>query len=243
MVVEIVGNSEGRRVPQGYRGVFVDKPEVVVSVIPESREVCARMARQARTEAKRVMPRITGRTAKRIFPIWGEGVFGLWFPDPHVWFLERGVSPFTMRNLAGKTIPMWINDPTGEEQRKNPKAKTRTTEDGRRQVLIFRRAAKIGATKNVWVKDSSGKPRRKTTPRSYPGAPGRIAVRDANGRIAKGNTGVRWRHTGTAPEGYLMDALTNTARNWGYIGPEIVATDKALTGLRDEVDIFDVRTG
>lgn len=243
MTREIIGSTAGRRRPEGYEEVLVDRPEVVAMLVPESADQTREMALLAREGARRAMPKITGRTSQRLYPVWAEGLFGVRFVDSHVWFLERGIRPFTMTQLAGKTIPMWIDDPTGEEQAKNSKARTRTTEDGRRQVLIFRKVASPGATKEVWQRDRSGGTRRVSTSRRGPGAAGRIAVRDASGRIAKGNTGVRWRHSGTPPEGYLADALINVARQWGHVSRQVVATDKDLTGISDDIDVMTARAG
>jgi hypothetical protein len=39
------------------------------------------------------------------------------------------------------------------------------------------------------------------------GAPGKINKRDEKGRIAKGNTGVKWRHPGLKPKNFLDDAI------------------------------------
>lgn len=94
--------------------------------------------------------------------------------------------------LTHNTIPMWVEDEDGTEARKIPlrdrSRRTRVTRDGRRQVLIFRKATK-------------------------PGAPGRIGkrTRDANGRIAKGNVGVKWRHPGLPRRGFLSSAVTESA--------------------------------
>lgn len=172
--------------------------------------VCAQMA-----------PKLSGKSSKNLAPVWAEGHFGVQWFEAYVWFQENGISPFTMRNLAGKTIPMWINDPTGEEARKNPKAKIRTTADGRRQVLIFRKAAPIGSRKTVM---REGRP--VDVPRSWPGAPGRINRRHEagkmyggariGGQIAQGNVGVRWRHPGLARRGFIRRGLEVTAVYHGF---------------------------
>jgi len=94
--------------------------------------------------ARQTMPRVTGATANRLVPLYGEGWFGIYFPDPQAWFMEHGTAPRTMRSLAGKLIPMWVADADGSLRAKNPKIKIRHTEDGRTQVLIFRKAARIG---------------------------------------------------------------------------------------------------
>jgi len=130
-----------------------------------------------------------------------------------------------MRSLAGKTIPMWVNDPTGSEAAKNPRAKTRTTDDGRKQILIFRRAAPIGQRKTS-VRMVNGLLTRTSVPASYPGAPGRIAVNRSQGMIRRGdgidgegragqiatkNVGVRWRHPGLDARRALAKGVTIAA--------------------------------
>ncbi len=154
--------------------------------------------------AKRAFPRVTGFTANRFIAVHGAGYFGVLWGDPYVWFQERGIRAFTMKNLSGKTVPMWINDPYGKVEKENPKAKTRITMDGRRQTQIFRRSAEMGARKMAWRK-RQGHMQLTSVPRSYPGAPGRIGVREIMnkpelgiraGAIADGNVGVRWRHPG-----------------------------------------------
>jgi hypothetical protein len=171
-------------------------------------------------------PKLTGLGAKNIFPLWGPGYFGVHFME-HMWFQNVGVRPQTMRWLAGKTIPMWIDDPTGAERRKNPKAKTRRTESGKIQVLIFRRAALPGQRKTV-KKTVGGVTITRDVPMSYPGAPGRIALREAPspyttpgriaGRVAQGNVGVRWYFPGLAPRNFLDNALIQAGNYFGVVG-------------------------
>jgi hypothetical protein len=131
--------------------------------------------------------------------------------NSYVWFQEQGIRAFTMWSLKGKVIPMWVDDPTGTEREKNPKAQTRVTLSGKTQILIFRRA-------------------------TNPGAPGRIAKREAPqpwttagrrpGAHARGNVGVKWRHPGLAPRKFLNHAVGAAAR-WGGIEPErIYAADR-----------------
>lgn len=178
---------------------------------------CRRLASSAADIARRNAPKMSGRSARRIRPISGVGWYGLAWSDAYVWYQEEGINPFTMRSLAGKTIPMWIDDPTGAERAKNPRARTRTTASGKTQVLIFRRAAKIGARRRVRRRGAMV-----DAPASYPGAPGRIAVREAaaplttpgrvGGRIAVRNVGVRWRHPGLAPRGFLANGLLQAAQ-------------------------------
>lgn len=183
------------------------------------------VAKRAANYAKFLSPKLTGKGAKQIEPIWGEEYIGLYFPAPHMFYQDAGISPFTMRNLAGKTIPMWIDDPDGEVKRENPKAEQRTMANGRVQTLIFRKAAPIGSRKSVV---RNGKVM--DVPRSYPGAPGRIDKREpegkvvrgakVGGRIARHNVGVRWRHPGLRRKGYLRQALELAADDYGLpIGP------------------------
>lgn len=179
----------------------------------------------AAREARSLAPKLTVASSSQFKPIYGEGWFGITWQHDYVYFQEVGIRPFTMRSLAGKVIPMWINDPTGQEAQKNPKAKTRVTADGRKQVLIFRRAAKIGQRKNAW-RNVDGRMVRVSVPASYPGAPGRIAVNrsrgilrvgdiDPNaanpGQIAKGNVGVRWRHPGLGGKRFLAEGIHRAA--------------------------------
>jgi hypothetical protein len=160
---------------------------------------------------------------------------GIWFPDAHVWFQEKGTKPFTMRSLSGRTIPMWINDVDGSERRKNPKARVRRTEDGRTQVLIFRRAAEQGRRKVVRTVDKvTGAIRTSSKPMSYPGAPGRIGNRvtagsstggQLGGQIAAGNSGVRWRHPGLRATQHLNAALAEAVFDAGMIIEPVYAAD------------------
>lgn len=171
-------------------------------------EMLANAAVQA---AKDRMPKITGHLATTLTPVFGPNFWGIYFPDKKAWFLERGTRPFTMNSLAGKVIPMWVDDPNGDEAKANKKAKTRITEDGRHQTLIFRKAANKGDRKNVM---KNGKV--VSVPRSYPGAPGRIGnPRGGGGRIAAGNSGVRWRHPGIDGRQYLNEAIEDTADIFG----------------------------
>jgi hypothetical protein len=157
--------------------------------------------------------------------------------NSYVWFQEQGIQPFTMFSLAGKTIPMWVDDPAGTEREKNPHAQTRQTLSGKVQVLIFRRAAMPGATKTTRKKTAGGTVEERTVPASYPGAPGRIARREAStpfttpgrvaGQIARGNIGVRWRHPGLAPRKFLNHALSLAAEQGGLQPQRIYAADRS----------------
>lgn len=195
------------------------------------------LANAAVREARRVMPKLTGASASRLFPLYGSGYFGIGFQDSYVWFQEQGIRPFTMFALAGKTIPMWVDDPTGTEREKNPRAQTRVTMSGKTQVLIFRRAAMPGASRKVRKKLSDGTYLEYSVPASYPGAPGRIGKRETGrpqttpgrtpGAIAGGNIGVRWRHPGLAPRRFLNHAMSLAAQQGGIIPDRIYAADRS----------------
>lgn len=183
---------------------LAENPDRIIMLVKGLSGARARnIANAAVRECRRKMPKMSGASAARIQPIYGKGFFGIWWADSYVWFQDHGIQPFTMRSLKGKTIPMWIKDPTGRERAKNPKAKVRTTQSGIVEVLIFRKA-------------------------SNPGAPGRIGVREAaspntrmgkrGGQIAKGNVGVKWRHPGLAPRLFLNNSITLAAQ-WNGILP------------------------
>jgi hypothetical protein len=207
------------------------RPDRMIMFIPGLNPNRARtIANMAVGEARKKMPKSSGQGASRLQPLYGKAYFGIRWADSYVWFQEQGIRPFTMRNLAGKTIPMWIDDPTGTERAKNPKAKVRTTASGKTQVLIFRRVAMIGQRITRSKKNAqTGQPQVvEDRPASYPGAPGRIAVREAGspmttpgrvaGRIAKGNVGVRWRHPGLDGRKFLNNGIT-LACQWNGILP------------------------
>jgi hypothetical protein len=186
----------------------------------------------AATLARKLCPKFTGISASTIQPVWGQGWFGLsWDPSSSVWFQEHGTRPHTMRSLAGKTIPMWLDDPTGEIRRKNPKAQVRMTASGKPQVLLFRRAAHLGQRRTVRRNGVNME-----VPASYPGAPGRIANRDApqpwtahgrsGGQIRPGNVGVRWRHPGIVRRGFLRHSIETVCREHGLDrGPVTTASN------------------
>ncbi len=217
--------------------VISPNPDRLIMVVPNLSGKRARgMANSAVREARRVMPKLTGRAASRLFPIYGSGFFGIGWQDSYVWFQEQGVRPFTMFSLAGKTIPMWIDDPTGEERQKNPKARVRVTMSGQTQVLIFRRAAMPGQRKKVRRKVASGTYEEFEVPASYPGAPGRIGKRESKmpwttesrvpGAIARGNVGVRWRFPGLSPRLFLNHAMTLAAQQGGILPGRVYAADR-----------------
>jgi hypothetical protein len=192
-------------------------------------------ATMAVAHAQALCPKLTGDAASSISPVYGEGYFGLSWTVGYLWAQNQGVRPYLQRSLAGKTIPMWIDDPTGTEAKKNPKAKTRVTESGRPQVLIFRKAATVGQQKKVTRKIAGGGTVTKMVPASYPGAPGRIANREASqpyttpgkkgGRIAKGNIGIRWWFPGLSPRLFLQEGLNRAAGDMGVKGTISVGYD------------------
>lgn len=206
-------------------------PNRVYMEVPGATSVqCHALAISAVFHARSQMPKMTGAGARSLRPLWGEGFFGITWDDPYVWFQEVGIHPFTMKRLAGKIIPMWVPDPTGEMRRKNPKAKTKRSEDGRTFVLIFRKAAKQGERRKVTQKDGSVR----DVPASYPGAPGRIAVREMArphttvgkiaGAVAQRNVGVRWRHPGLTPRSFLHHGMVQAALTAGYAPGQVYAT-------------------
>ena len=188
-----------------------------------SDEDAYKIAQEAVILCRRNAPKLTGDSAKRITPIWGPGYFGVHWVNARVWYQNTGIHPFVMRSLAGHVIPMWVDDLNGEQAMKNPKAKTRTTASGKRQILIFRRVAQMGQRKIV-TKKIAGTTRTYSIPLSYPGSPGRIAMREAGdpnttkgkvaGQIAKGNIGLRWYHPGLHPRNFLEHGLYQAAESF-----------------------------
>jgi hypothetical protein len=217
--------------------IISPRPDRLIMMVTGLKGPRARnLANGALRESRRVMPKLTGRSASRLYPLYGSGYFGVGWLDNYVWFQEQGIRPFTMFALAGRTIPMWIDDPDGTERQNNPKAQVRTTLSGKTQVLIFRRAAMPGAQRTVRRKIADGTYEEYTVPASYPGAPGRIGKREAAqplttpgrrpGAIAKGNIGVRWRHPGLSPRMFLNHALTLAAQQGGIVPNRIYAADR-----------------
>lgn len=222
---------------QAQEMVISPAPDRLIMVVPGLRGPRARtLANSALREARRVMPKLTGRAASRLFPLYGSGYFGIGWLDNYTWFQEQGIRPFTMYALAGKVIPMWVDDPTGTEREKNPKAQVRVTLTGKAQVLIFRRAAMPGQVRKVRRKAPGGGYEEVTVPASYPGAPGRIGRREAArpfttpgrvpGAIARGNVGVRWRHPGLAPRMFLNHAITLACGQAGISPERLYAADR-----------------
>jgi hypothetical protein len=211
--------------PQGRRGAR-DAPGGLYAAAPGlPSPACRELAEAAAALARARAPKLSGRSARTIRPYWGDGYFGVVWADPVVWYQESGTQPFTMRTLAGKTIPMWVDDPLGDEARSQKSPKTRTTVDGRRQTLIFRRAAPIGSRKRVRRQLSRGRERFIDVPASYPGAPGRIAVRDYLGRTNQTNVGVRWRHPGLGAKDFVRNSISDVAQAAGLGSPEVLVLD------------------
>lgn len=183
------------------------------------------LAIQAASLAAWRAPKLTGDSARRIRPYWGPGFFGVRWADARVWYQESGTRARTMTSLAGKTIPMWVPDASGDLRRGDPKAKTKVAQDGRVLVLIFRRAARVGQRKSV-RRRVAGRMVSVSVPASYPGAPGRISSRDDGGRISSthpvsGHVGVRWRHPGLAPKGFINQAVLEVAAHAGLGAPPV----------------------
>jgi len=209
---------------------FVNFPDRIVMGVPGVDETLARaLAINATRQARMFAPKLTVQSSSNFVPIWGEGWFGIRWEHQYIWFQEAGIKPFTMRSLAGKVIPMWVDDTDGSEASKQKQPKTRTTASGRQQTLIFRRAARIGQRKDVW-RNVGGRMVKVNVPASYPGAPGRIAVNRSRGlirqgdvspgvgnpgQIAKGNVGVRWRHPGLNPSRFLARGVHAAAVQYG----------------------------
>lgn len=225
----------------------VEVPEVHLTTHPDrmlmvekglSPALARRAAMAAARDVRRKMPKMSGAAARRVQPIWGKGFFGVLWLDAYVWYQDHGTKAFTMKNLAGKVIPMWIDDPTGKERKDNPKAKVRTTESGKVQVLIFRKAAKMGARKKTYRYDKvlQRKVLVSDKPAHFPGAPGRIAVREMRrpwttpgrtpGAIARGNVGVWWRHPGISPRSFLNGSMTAAAQSCGLVPQRVYVADR-----------------
>lgn len=214
-----------------------ERPDRLIVVVAGMRPAQARrIALDAVRLARRSAPKLSGQSARKMQPLYGKGYYGIFFGGTPLWFQENGIRPFTMNNLAGKVIPMWIDDPTGVERAKNPKLKTRRTASGKTQVLIFRRAAQKGQRKTVKRRNKvTGQIETTTVPMSYPGAPGRIGVREAGrpftragrlgGQIARGNVGVRWRHPGLTPRKFMNNALTIASGMHGVVPTRVYVAD------------------
>ena len=217
---------------------LTENPDRVIMLVPGLSGKKARLvANEAVRIARRNAPKMSGEGARRLQPMYGDGWFGIYFPDRYMWFQDHGIRAFTMNSLEGKTIPMWIDDPTGQERAKNPKAKTRTTASGKTQVLIFRKAARKGQRIVRTRTDPKTRIKRivEDRPASYPGAPGRIGIRESGkpnttvgrvaGAIAKGNSGVRWRHPGISPRLFLNNGMTVAAQHHGILPVRVYIAD------------------
>lgn len=211
--------------PQGSARPRETPDTLYVLVDGANEHACRVMAEEAVRLSRRDFPRVSGRGAQGLRPFYGAGFFGVSWTEPYVWYRERGTKPFTMRKLAGKTIPMWVDDQDGSARRDNPKAETRVTEDGRKQVKIFRRVAKIGQRKMV-RRTIAGITTSVSVPASYPGAPGRISGRYDRGRISVGNVGVRWRHPGLQAAGTIETAVLKVAAYSGLGQPPVQVTTR-----------------
>lgn len=217
--------------------ILSTRPDRIIMVVegltPQDARRCAN---QALRLAKRNAPKMSGAGAERMSPAYGNQYFGIKFQDSYMWFQENGIKAFTMNSLQGKTIPMWVDDPTGKERTSNPKAKTRITQSGKTQVLIFRKVAMKGQRKTVLRPGPGGMQTSHSVPASFPGAPGRISRREAanphttagrrGGAIAEGNGGVRWRHPGLAPRFFMNNALTLAAQQNGILPIRVYVTDQ-----------------
>lgn len=213
--------------PGTSSGNIPDRIYVLIEGLDET--TAWHLAQRAVHLAQGYAPKLSGRSSHRLRVYYGPGFFGIQWLDPYMWFQEAGTRPRVMTNLAGKTIPMWIDDPTGSERAKNPRARTRVTFSGKTQILIFRKAAKVGERKSVKRK-VAGTYRMVDVPKSYPGAPGRIARRQFvtypadthSGKVAVRNIGVRWFNPGIAGKGFMQHAIWTSAQQAGYGTPEIL---------------------
>lgn len=215
-----------RNIKMPWDRIYMRLPETLT---PELNQMAAEEALRV---ARQRMPRLSGVSAGRLYPVWGDNYFGIGWKDNYVWFQEMGIRPFVMRSLEGKTVPMWVEDRDGSLRRKDPDIKQKTADDGRTLVLIFRRAAKKGERKTV-KRVVRGVEREVSVPRSYPGAPGRINRRGEGaprgrmgGKIMQGNVGVRWRHPGLASRFFIHDGILWASRTLGLGYGEILVAAK-----------------
>lgn len=207
-----------------------DSPrQAILGVAGMPTEETEAVAERAVELTRQYLPRATGAAAATVFPIYGPEWFGVEWQHDSIWFQESGTRPHTMKNLSGKTIPMWVKDRDGSLRQKNPKIETRVRQDtGETEVLIFRRAAKQGQRREEW-RMVDGTLQQVSKPASYPGAPGRIAVNRSRGiiragdtmyggnpgQIAKGNVGVRWRHPGLEAGRFVANGVYDAASEYG----------------------------
>lgn len=203
-----------------------DAPDTLYVLAPGVDENgCRLMAEEAVRLTRLDVPRVSGRGARGLRPFYGAGFYGVSWIHPYIWYQERGTSPHTMRKLAGRVIPMWVDDSTGQLAKDQKKPRTRVTEDGRKQTLIFRRVARMGQRKVV-RRSIGGSEVTTSVPASYPGAPGRIAGREGRGRISTGNVGVRWRHPGLRAAGTIETAVLKVAAYSGVGQPSVQTTSR-----------------
>src|SRR5580658_6984428 len=115
----------------------IRNPDRMIMIVPEApQSLCEALANRAVLHAQYLAPKLSGRAADSIYPIVERSGFGVGWTVPWLWYQDQGVRPYLQRSLAGKTIPMWIDDPSGSVARDNPKAEKRTTASGKPQVLI-----------------------------------------------------------------------------------------------------------
>ena len=87
--------------------MLTTRPDRVVMLVPGlSAEDAAKVARSATLIARSHIPKMSGAAARGLEPIYGDGMFGIYFAEPYVWFQDHGIRPFTMKNLAGKAQPL-----------------------------------------------------------------------------------------------------------------------------------------
>ena len=215
-----------------------DRAFMVVDELPRANAYL--LAVEAVEEARKKMPKLSGRAADRLEPIYADNIFGILWQDSYVWYQDHGIRPFTMNNLQGKVIPMWINDPAGSLRMKNPKAKTRTTADGRVQTLIFRKAPKgtqryrrnpkTGALElNI---DKKGSSQTKSGRAKKDNLSGSLydEGRKNGGKNGSGNSGMGWRYPGIAPKLFINNSITVTAQKNGILPVRVYVTDATWNG-------------
>lgn len=218
----------GHKLP--FDRLYVRLPEKV------DKSITKMCAESALVHARLRAPKMSGASARRLVAIWGDNYFGIRWLDRHMWYQEMGIKAFTMDGLQGKLIPMWVDDADGSAKAKNKKAETRVTADGRRQTLIFRRAANKGERKRV-LRTIGGISRYVDVPASYPGAPGRINRRRrgapfskmGGGQIMGGNGGVRWRNPGMASKFFMHEGILLASREIGL--PPGIQVQVAVQGV------------
>ncbi len=104
-----------------------DLPEIHLSGRPDrmlaieaglDARICDLIARYAVQTAQQLAPKMSGSSAASLEPVSSEGIYGIYFPSPVLWYQDHGTRPFTMRSLEGKAQPLdepiltpggWIN--------------------------------------------------------------------------------------------------------------------------------------